>query len=250
MQKLDQIDLAILRTLQENGRISNADLADRVGLSASSCSRRLDILEKSGVISGYHARVSHKALDYKMMVIVHISLSGQFAKTLAEFESAVKRVPMCWSAISCPANTTISSASPARTSRTTSASTATGCRRCPMWSRSTRPSRCARSSTGRTWRRFKGQENGCGNPQPLSKQRQNIAQEIWQTLFIQYNRLTSIFHGVRTCARITSSRIGYHAWRCVEAGPVPGVERRRKAPCQGPCRKWSSSGLKKAQARL
>jgi|SRR5688572_8041581 Lrp/AsnC family transcriptional regulator, leucine-responsive regulatory protein len=93
MDKLDQIDLAILRTLQENGRISNADLADRVGLSASSCSRRLDILEKSGVISGYHARVSHKALDYKMIVIVHISLSGQFAKTLAEFEAAVKRVP-------------------------------------------------------------------------------------------------------------------------------------------------------------
>lgn len=93
MDKLDQIDLAILKTLQENGRISNADLADRVGLSASSCSRRLDILEKSGVISGYYARVSHKALDYKMMVIVHISLSGQFAKTLAEFEAAVKRVP-------------------------------------------------------------------------------------------------------------------------------------------------------------
>ena len=93
MDKLDNIDLAILKTLQENGRISNADLADRVGLSASSCSRRLDILEKSGVISGYHARVSHKALDYKMIVIVHISLSGQFAKTLAEFEAAVKRVP-------------------------------------------------------------------------------------------------------------------------------------------------------------
>lgn len=93
MDKLDQIDLAILKTLQENGRISNADLADRVGLSASSCSRRLDILEKSGVISGYYARVSHRALDYKMMVIVHISLSGQFAKTLAEFEAAVKRVP-------------------------------------------------------------------------------------------------------------------------------------------------------------
>jgi Lrp/AsnC family leucine-responsive transcriptional regulator len=93
MDKLDHIDLAILKTLQENGRISNADLADRVGLSPSSCSRRLDILEKAGVISGYHARVSHKALDYKMMVIVHISLSGQFAKTLAEFEAAVKRVP-------------------------------------------------------------------------------------------------------------------------------------------------------------
>ena len=51
------------------------------------------MLEKSGVISGYHARLSHKAIDYKMMVIVHISLSGQFAKTLTEFEAAVKRCP-------------------------------------------------------------------------------------------------------------------------------------------------------------
>ncbi|MDB5550494.1 MAG: aldR, partial [Rhizobium sp.] len=93
MDKLDQIDLAILKTLQQDGRISNADLAGKVGLSPSSCSRRLDILEKSGVISGYYAQVSHKALDYKMIAIVHISLSGQFAKTLAEFEAAVKRVP-------------------------------------------------------------------------------------------------------------------------------------------------------------
>lgn len=93
MEKLDNIDISILRVLQQNGRISNADLAERIGLSPSSCSRRLDILEKSGVISGYYAQVSHKALDYKMMVIVHISLSGQFAKTLSEFEAAVKRVP-------------------------------------------------------------------------------------------------------------------------------------------------------------
>jgi Lrp/AsnC family leucine-responsive transcriptional regulator len=93
MEKLDTIDIAILRVLQQNGRISNADLADKVGLSASACSRRLDILEKAGVISGYYARISHKALDYKMMVIVHISLSGQFGKTLSEFEAAVKLCP-------------------------------------------------------------------------------------------------------------------------------------------------------------
>jgi DNA-binding Lrp family transcriptional regulator len=93
MEKLDNIDIAILRVLQRNGRISNADLAAEVGLSPSACSRRLDILEKSGVISGYYAQVSAKALDYKMIVIVHISLSGQFAKTLSEFEAAVKRVP-------------------------------------------------------------------------------------------------------------------------------------------------------------
>jgi len=93
MDKLDTIDVAILRTLQEDGRISNANLAERVGLSASACSRRLDNLEKSGVIRGYHARLSNRALDYRMIAIVHISLSGQFEKTLSEFEAAVKRCP-------------------------------------------------------------------------------------------------------------------------------------------------------------
>ncbi|EPE98414.1 MULTISPECIES: Lrp/AsnC family transcriptional regulator [Rhizobium] len=93
MSELDAIDLAILKALQSNARMTNADLAAKVGLSASACSRRLDILEKSSVISGYHAHVSPKALDYKMIAIVHISLSGQFAKTLSEFEAAVKRCP-------------------------------------------------------------------------------------------------------------------------------------------------------------
>lgn len=93
MIALDSIDQAILRTLQREGRISNAELAERVGLSASACSRRLDMLERSGVITGYHARLSHKALDYKIMAIVHISLSGQFARTLSEFEAAVKLCP-------------------------------------------------------------------------------------------------------------------------------------------------------------
>jgi Lrp/AsnC family transcriptional regulator, leucine-responsive regulatory protein len=90
---LDTIDISILRELQKDGRISNSDLSERVGLSPSACSRRLDILQKSGVISGYHARLSNKAIGYKMIAIVHISLSGQFAKTLAEFEAAVKRCP-------------------------------------------------------------------------------------------------------------------------------------------------------------
>ncbi len=93
MSELDSIDLAILKELQKNGRITNAELAEKVGLSPSACSRRHDILEKTGVISGYHARLSNKAIEYRMMVIVHISLSGQFAKTLSEFEAAVKRCP-------------------------------------------------------------------------------------------------------------------------------------------------------------
>lgn len=93
MSVLDAIDLAIVKALQANGRMSNAELSQKVGLSASACSRRLDLLEKTGIISGYHARLSNKALDYKMMAIVHISLSGQGAKTLNEFEAAVKLCP-------------------------------------------------------------------------------------------------------------------------------------------------------------
>ncbi|MGN6583040.1 MAG: Lrp/AsnC family transcriptional regulator [Rhizobiaceae bacterium] len=90
---LDRIDIAILETLQRDGRISNASLAERVGLSQSACSRRLDILERTGVIQGYHARLSNEALAHAMTVIVHISLSGQFEKSLTEFEAAVRRCP-------------------------------------------------------------------------------------------------------------------------------------------------------------
>ncbi|MBE7186595.1 MAG: Lrp/AsnC family transcriptional regulator [Methylobacterium mesophilicum] len=91
--KLDKIDLAILDALQRDGRMSNAALADAVGLSQSACSRRLDILEREGVISGYHAKLSNAALGNRMTAIVHISLSGQFEKTLSDFEAAVKRCP-------------------------------------------------------------------------------------------------------------------------------------------------------------
>lgn len=90
---LDKIDLAMLDALQRDGRMSNAALAEAVGLSQSACSRRLDILEKAGVISGYHAKLSNAALGNRMTAIVHISLSGQFEKTLSDFEAAVKRCP-------------------------------------------------------------------------------------------------------------------------------------------------------------
>jgi Lrp/AsnC family transcriptional regulator, leucine-responsive regulatory protein len=89
----DRIDIAILEALQVDGRMPNATLAEKVGLSQSACSRRLDRLEKEGFIKGYHARLSNAALGYGMTAIVHISLSGQFEKTLADFEAAVKRCP-------------------------------------------------------------------------------------------------------------------------------------------------------------
>lgn len=90
---LDRIDIAILDNLQKDGRMSNATLAEKVGLSQSACSRRLDLLEKSGVIRGYHARLSNKMLGHPVTVIVNISLSGQADKQLREFETAVRRCP-------------------------------------------------------------------------------------------------------------------------------------------------------------
>lgn len=90
---LDKIDIAMLEALQEDGRISNSALAEKVGLSQSACSRRLDNLEREGVIRGYHARLSNAAVGYRMTAIVHISLSGQFEKTLSEFEAAIRRCP-------------------------------------------------------------------------------------------------------------------------------------------------------------
>ena len=91
--QLDTLDLSILKALQKDGRMSNASLSETVGLSQSACSRRLDILEKSGVIRGYHARISNAAVGHPVTVIVHMSLSGQSEKILSEFEAAVKLCP-------------------------------------------------------------------------------------------------------------------------------------------------------------
>jgi len=90
---LDRIDIALLEALQGDGRLSNAALSEKVGLSQSACSRRLDNLERSGTIRGYHAQLSNAALGHQMTAIVHISLSGQFEKTLSDFEAAVVKCP-------------------------------------------------------------------------------------------------------------------------------------------------------------
>ena len=83
----------ILSYLQENARISNIDLAQEVGLSPSACLRRVSLLEKSGVIQGYHADLSLDELGHSVLVLVHITLHGQSAEMMAEFEDAVQKVP-------------------------------------------------------------------------------------------------------------------------------------------------------------
>ena len=90
---MDRIDRSILSAMQENARISNVDLAKHVGLSPSACLRRVAQLETNNVINGYHANVNAAKLGYDVLVLMHITLHGQSAAMMAEFEDAVSRIP-------------------------------------------------------------------------------------------------------------------------------------------------------------
>ena len=90
---MDKIDRSILTILQENARIANVELAERVGLSPSACLRRVGQLEKSGIVKGYHADLSLEKLGHSVLVLVNITLNGQSANMLSEFETAVRNVP-------------------------------------------------------------------------------------------------------------------------------------------------------------
>lgn len=90
---LDFIDRKIVSALQKDGRLSNVALADLVGLSASACLRRVQILEDADVISGYTALVNPKALGRSTSVIVAITLDRQSGEFLDAFEDAVAACP-------------------------------------------------------------------------------------------------------------------------------------------------------------
>ena len=90
---MDRIDHAILTNLQENARISNVELATVVGLSPSACLRRVAQLEKIGIIDGYHAALNAAKLGHDVLVLVQITLEGQSAEMLAEFETAAADIP-------------------------------------------------------------------------------------------------------------------------------------------------------------
>jgi len=90
---LDEIDKKILKHLQEEARISNADLADRVGLSAAPCLRRVRALEARDVIRKYVTLVNPSALNLGVTVFVQISLDLQVEDRLEIFEHAITRRP-------------------------------------------------------------------------------------------------------------------------------------------------------------
>jgi Lrp/AsnC family leucine-responsive transcriptional regulator len=85
----DQIDLRILDVLQKDGRISNADLADKVGLSASPCLRRMRSLEEQGVILGYRADLDPLQLGLTILAFVEVRISRHGAGTAAVFRDAM-----------------------------------------------------------------------------------------------------------------------------------------------------------------
>ena len=87
----DELDRAILRALQEDGRMPLVQLADRVGLSATPCKRRLQRLEESGLISGYTARIDRKVAGFGITALVSVELERQDADAVAKFQREVAR---------------------------------------------------------------------------------------------------------------------------------------------------------------
>lgn len=93
MRKLDAIDRKILAALQEDGRMTTQQLADRVGLSASPCARRVRMLEDDGIIKGYVAVIDQSNVGLPISVFASVKLERQREEELDRFNDAVSRWP-------------------------------------------------------------------------------------------------------------------------------------------------------------
>ena len=91
--KLDRYDRAILQLLQREGRLSNQELAERIGLSPSPCLRRVRALEESGLISGYRAMLDAKKLGLSLMALIHISMDRHTPERFDNFEQRIRDLP-------------------------------------------------------------------------------------------------------------------------------------------------------------
>jgi Lrp/AsnC family leucine-responsive transcriptional regulator len=90
---LDAIDRRILAALQRDGRLTNVQLAEEVGLSPSPCLRRVRLLEEAGVITGYHARLDRAALGLGLTVFVGVKVERHDDEAAARFRDSVRAVP-------------------------------------------------------------------------------------------------------------------------------------------------------------
>ncbi|SFP66467.1 Lrp/AsnC family transcriptional regulator [Tranquillimonas alkanivorans] len=99
VHQLTDADRAILRALQADGRITNQQLAERVNMSASACWRRVQALEKAGVIAGYTARIDPARLGLGFAAIAHVSLNSHEGSVVRAFVDAVtarREVTQCY----------------------------------------------------------------------------------------------------------------------------------------------------------
>jgi DNA-binding Lrp family transcriptional regulator len=92
-ETLDSFDLKLLAALQEDGRLTNAELGDRIGLSASQCSRRRIKLEESGIIKGYQARIDAERVGLPVMALVQVTLGTHSNDNARKFAGFVNSVP-------------------------------------------------------------------------------------------------------------------------------------------------------------
>jgi DNA-binding Lrp family transcriptional regulator len=92
--RLDPIDRKILAELQADGRMTNVELAKRVGISAPPCLRRVRTLEEQGFIRGYHADVDARALGFEVQVFAMVGLSSQAETDLSAFENRCRAWPL------------------------------------------------------------------------------------------------------------------------------------------------------------
>jgi DNA-binding Lrp family transcriptional regulator len=92
--RLDPIDRMILSELQADGRMTNVELAKRVGISAPPCLRRVRTLEENGYIKGYHAEVNAKELGFEVQVFANVGLASQAESDLSAFEAKCKSWPL------------------------------------------------------------------------------------------------------------------------------------------------------------
>lgn len=93
METLDKFDLAILNELQNDGRLTNAELASRVGLSAAPCWRRVRALEEAGFITGYRAELNREKIGLGVLAFVRLDAERNSGDALGQMEQAIQKIP-------------------------------------------------------------------------------------------------------------------------------------------------------------
>ncbi len=93
MEQLDKFDLAILNELQNDGRLSNTELASRVGLSTAPCWRRVRALEEAGFIKGYHAELDRQKLGLGVLAFVRLDAERNTGDSTRALEEAIQKLP-------------------------------------------------------------------------------------------------------------------------------------------------------------